>query len=454
MKKTILFFAAIFLPWQLAMANIDPNLGSTFYSSGGREREVSFKALFRTDAATIEQIKKWDDNQKFLFKRDQMEPTLKFLFGPLTNRSIGGPQRGLWLTVNWDAIQEAQGKVLIPYEYRGVWIVDKDLSAPIEIPVPFNQWDLYTEGWQKCTDSNPEHQTESFFWYFWDPSRFGCSHQEGVQFQIVKVQFDLETQNQKESYPEYQKLFQSSGVENRFELTFAFGYVQDPANPDPANDFDAGAMEYRSFIGYVQRKLGASFQEEPILRSEYLSSRYSKKEIGRRFIGKIQDKDIVVNIVIAAGVDQMELFAKSFAHDHDGFFGWFGHSRVGSGFDADKFWQMLIRNNSYYSVSEKYQMVYWGGCNSYSYYTLPFFEFKSHVANGIDPNGTKGLDIIANGLPSYFMLNADNAAIVLNHLLSWNKRASYQIIVNELEARANREGIDVLVAVLGDEDNQ
>ena len=50
--------------------------------------------------------------------------------------------------------------------------------------------------------------------------------------------------------------------------------------------------------------------------------------------------DIVINVVAAAGIDQMELFARSFAHDHDGFFGWFGHSRVGSGFDAERFWQV------------------------------------------------------------------------------------------------------------------
>ena len=114
---------------------------------------------------------------------------------------------------------------------------------------------------------------------------------------------------------------------------------------------------------------------------------------------------------------------------------------------------MLIHNRNYYSVSPNYQMVYWGGCNSYSYYTLPFFDFKAHIANGLDPYGTKGLDIIANGLPSYFNLNADNGAIVLKHLLNWNNRPSYQTIVNELEARANANGVDVLVAVLGDEDN-
>ncbi|MGZ3693540.1 MAG: hypothetical protein ACXWQO_05075, partial [Bdellovibrionota bacterium] len=198
----------------------------------------------------------------------------------------------------------------------------------------------------------------------------------------------------------------------------------------------------------------SSFRETKILQGEYRGASQPTKVIGHRFAGNLRGVEVVVNIVAAAGVDQMQLFAKSFAHDHDGFFGWFGHSRVGSGFDAENFWNMVVRSPDYYSVTPKYQLVYWGGCNSYSYYTLPFFEFKAQVAHGSDPKGTKGLDIIANGLPSYFNLNADNAGIALKHLLNWEARPSYQTIVNELEARAHSSGIDVLVAVLGDEDNE
>jgi len=98
-------------------------------------------------------------------------------------------------------------------------------------------------------------------------------------------------------------------------------------------------------------------------------------------------------------------------------------------------------------------LVYWNGCNSYSYYTLPFFQFKADLNPSKDPNGTKGLDIIANGLPTYFSFNAANAQVALQALLRWEEKTSYQKLIQSLEDRAAHSGTKVIVNVLGDEDN-
>lgn len=437
-----------------APARADDGLAApAFHSAEGREREVTFEARVRTSLTSLQAVAAMDENQRFAFRRDNVEPVLKFLFGPLTRRSLASPQRGMEVKVNWEAAALEGGRVVLPYSYRGVWIVDKDQPESFALPVPLAREGLKTRAWKLCTDSDPEHQTDWFYWYFWDPARPGCDHKEGVQYETVQVRLGAETRNQTESYPEYDRLFRVVNGQRTLNLTFAFGYVKDPANPEPDSDYDAGVMEYRQFIEEVRRAYGSSLRESRILQKEYRNASRPEKVIGRRFEGELRGVKVTVNVVAAAGVDQMELFAKSFAHDHDGFFGWFGHSRVGSGFDAQTFWNMKINNPAYYSVTTDYQIVYWGGCNSYSYYTLPFFEFKAHEAGDADKFGTKGLDIIANGLPSYFHFNADNATIALGHLLSWEKRASYQRIVGDLEARAQSGGVDVLVAVLGDEDN-
>ncbi|MGZ5279749.1 MAG: hypothetical protein ACXWC9_07405, partial [Pseudobdellovibrionaceae bacterium] len=102
-----------------------------------------------------------------------------------------------------------------------------------------------------------------------------------------------------------------------------------------------------------------------------------------------------------------------------------------------------------------YQMIYWAGCNSYSYYTLAFFDQKAKLNPTKDPKGTKNLDIISNALPSYFSLNAINAEILLKSLMKWEKPTSYQAIVDDIEKRAEKDGSTlVLVNVLGDEDNK
>lgn len=445
----------MFLAPFLSSARADdlPWVIPTFYSSEGREREVTFQGTFRSALQSLSQLEAMSEDEKARFGRNNIEPTLKFLFGPLTNRGLASPQRGMDIKVNWSSAAVVGGRVNLQYDYKATWILDKDVAETFVIPVPFSNRDLLTPRWKSCTDSAPDHQTEWFYWYFWDPKRSGCDHREGVEYQMITAHLGRATENQAASFPEYKKLLQSNGQGNRFQLTFAFGYVEDPADPKPDSDWDAGIMEYRSFASHVRTTL-SGLRESKILQKEYRGASQPDKAIGRRFQGKLRGVDVVINVVAAAGIDQMELFARSFAHDHDGFFGWFGHSRVGSGFDAERFWQMVQRSPDYYSVATDYQLVYWGGCNSYSYYTLPFFEFKARAANGMDPNGTKGLDIIANGLPSYFHLNADNAAITLKHLLNWEARPSYQTIVNELEAKAQTSGIDVLVAVLGDEDNE
>lgn len=453
LKSVFVLFWCLFLMGNFVEAGETSWLEPAFSSVEGREREVSFRATFRTNFESLQQLSALTSDQKKLFARDHIDPMLKFLFGPLTQRQLGGPQRGSWIQVDWESAKVADGKVNVEYDYQGIWILDKDVSERFSLPVPYNEKLLFTRSWKKCSDSAPEHQTEWFYWYYWDPERSGCDHREGTQYQTVKVTFGAETLNGQQTYPEYEKLRASTGEENLLRLTFAFGYVEDSYSPNPDTDQDSGMAEYRDFTAAVRRQLG-EFRESRILQGEYQGASNPRLAIGRRFTGRLKGVDVVINVVTAAGIDQMDLFAKSFAHDHDGFFGWFGHSRVGSGFDSDRFWKTVVRSPGYYTVTPRYQIIYWGGCNSYSYYTLPFFEFKAHVANGADPNGTKGLDIIANGLPSYFHLNADNAQIMLRNLLDWEAKASYHSIIGEIESRAQRSGIDVLVAVLGDEDNE
>jgi hypothetical protein len=422
-----------------------------FYSPKGREYEVRFDANFLTGLNSVSEVETLSKNERENLIRYEIEPTLKFLFGPGTNRGIGNPQRGLQVSVDWNSAKMHGGRVLLRYRYSAKWILNREVKDGFTLPLPLNAADLTTAKWKYCTDSDPEHQTPDFYWYFWDPERPGCDHREGEQYETVTISLGAQTKNQSETRPEYSNLLRRSGAINSLNLTFAFGYVEDPRDPNPDRDGDQGMQAYRSFLGKVRQQRG--LQESPVRQGEYKGAWSANKIIGHRFTGTLRGVDVKITVVTAAGIDQMELFAKSFAHDHDGFFAWMGHSRVGSGFDAERFARMVKNDPSYYSISSQYQLVYWGGCNSYSYYTLPFFELKAAASGGRDPNGTKGLDIIANGMPSYFSLNGINAQIMLKHLLGWEKQASYQTILDEIEAAAGNYGTEVLVSVLGDEDN-
>jgi hypothetical protein len=422
------------------------------YATKGDERQVSFKAFYKTSytEAELEEVKTSPD----LVSRWEIASTVKFLFGPLVNHELGGPQRGEVINIlNQEAVVK-DGVVFVPYEYSALWLIYKEFPSELmTFPVPFQRNMQHTPEWKLCGDAEPEHQTAGFFWYFWDPSRSGCDQQLGVDYQNVELKFGDFTVQTTRSYPEYSRMVRTINGEKVLQMTFAFGYVSDKEEPKPFSDFDEGMREFRSFHKKAEKVLPVGFQTAPIMQSEYDGS--ETLQIGTRYTAVKDGVKIELSIVAAAGVDQMMLFAESYAHRKEAFFGWFGHSRVGSGFDAQQFQYIMQNQPERFSLTDDYQMIYWAGCNSYSYYTLPFFDMKAQLNPTLDPKGTKNLDIVSNGLPSFFSLNAANGEIMLKALMKWRTPTSYQTLVDALEKKADRSGGTlVLVNVLGDEDNQ
>ncbi len=447
MKRSLL--SVVLASWLVSVLGSNAEaIVPPFFSPAGGEHLVSFDGSLRTEWANLDELRAVDAEERNLYVEYNLLPTIDFLFGPLVNRNQGSPKRIQDVKVDWDHAALREGKVELPYHYEGTWILSNEAAAKpvLDLPVPYSAKTVLTKGWKTCTDSEPEHQTEDFFWYFWDPKRPGCKHKDGQEFYTAHILIGAATPQTEKTYPEYDRLFRQKGAEKELRLTIAFGYVEDPSKFNPEKDTDYGITQFREFVQKFRAKWAKklSLTEKPILQGEYRGADKPKLVIGRRFSGKVDGAQVTVSIVSAAGIDQMELFAKSFAHDHDGLFAWFGHSRVGSGFDADRFEQMLKTTPEYLSLTDDYQIIYWGGCNSYSYYSTPFFRLKG---------GTKNLDIIANGLPSLFSLNQENAEIVVENFLNWQKRATYQEITKAIEARAKAIGTKVLAVVLGDEDN-
>lgn len=440
----------VFIPLLLFSLAASAALNTELYSKSAEEYKVSYEAVVKTEFKTLDQVKNFSKYQKQEFEEYVIKPTTKFVFGPLTHRSLGGEQKGYSYNVNWEKAYIDTGFVYIPYQYNGLWLVNKTVSGKsFQLPLPLHYKSVRTQQWKNCTDSIPEHQDIESYWYYWDPTRPGCDNKLTQHYQIIDIQLLEKTQQTKASYPEYEKMKRNNTV----KLSFGFGYVEDETNPQPFSDTDYGMQQMRSFVTMARNRLRVyNFKETDILEKEYLGSQVDNRKIGTLFSFTKNGIAYEVKIIAAGSIDQMELFAKSFSHDHDAFFGWFGHSRVGNGFDAYKFASLMRQDKQFYSLTPDYQLVYWAGCNSYSYYTKPFFDFKSNLLSG-DVKGTKSLDIISNGLPSYFSLNAANADVLLAAITDLEKRMSYQEIIDRIERQSNQTGIYVLANVLGDEDN-
>lgn len=433
---------------QNSFVNPPANQLNPLYANAGREFKAHFQAIYRTKYKRLEDLQPG-------YLIDPIRQTTKFLFGPLTYRSLGGVQKGEKIIPYVEQASLQNGRVVIPYSYEGIWMIhsEKVKTSGLSLPLPYSAADLLNSNWITCTDrADDDHATPSFLWYFWDPSRFGCENQEGIDYQTIQIQFDQETEQTVKTFPEYDRMIHNINGRSIMAMTFAFGYVEDSAHPHPFKDSDAGMREFQKFYKTVQNiLLPLGFREEAVLQSEITSG---SERIGARFSGKIKNTEYQVTVISNAGVDQMELFAHSFAKRQEGFFGWFGHSRVGDGFDAEQFRYMLGDYPKKFSLSKEYQLVYWAGCNSYSYYTLPFFDMKAKLDSLNDPKGTRNLDIISNTLPSLFAFNASNANVLFQALINQSQKISYQNIINQIENSAQQYGYDVIVNVLGDEDNK
>ncbi len=454
-------FIRLFILFSLGFTLLNPflspavaqNFDLFLFSPLGTELEVTFQAKYLTEFKSLEQMNRSLGTNRNYYINQKIDPTLKFLFGPLTHRGWAGVKATKKIDVNWSSAVETERGVEVPYTYIGIWLVDvnfMDQSTTSFVPVPFNLQVIYSTEWKRCSDMS--HDSSSSFWYYWDPERIGCDQTNGNEFQNVSVSLSNPSSETKKTYPEYQKLIQQIQGKPTLPMTIAFGYVEEVDNPNPEQDMDLGAGEYREFIQSLKALIPEDAKVEPIMRGEYPYFRGSDYAIGKRYLFTKDGVQIILKVVTNAGIDQMILFARSYAEEHDSYFAWLGHSRVGSGFDAARFSNMLRAEPNIYSLTKNYQLVYWGGCNSYSYYTEPFFKMKAKLSAD-DPNGTRYLDIIANGLPSYFVLNASNALIPLKALLNWNTPTSYQTMLQEIEDRAQRMGIHVLAVVIGDEDN-
>ncbi len=445
-----------------AKTNLDDGFIPHFYSAKGKELIVEFSSEYVSYYSTLDSIISLDDEHKKSLIEYSFKPLFKYLFGPLTYRDIGGVKAMLDFQVDWNnAFVNKNNRVVLPYHYKGLWLIANeyaDNNITLSIPIPRNEEILFTKNWKNCTDRDPDHQTESFYWYFWDPTRIGCDHKIGEHFDNREIVLKEKTSQTIKTYPEYSRLFNLNPEGKRvMKMTFAFGYINELEFPKPDSDNDLGVVQYRDFLNEL-KTLKAPFKfikSESIKLKEYSSnSPLNELTIGKKFYFQKAEDLLEIKVITNAGIDQIDIFAKSFAHDHDNYFAWMGHSRVGSGFDAKRFESMLQNRPEYYTLTSNYQLIYWGGCNSYSYYVDPFFKLKATLDPSNDPKGTRNLDIIANALPSFFILNAKNAITQLKALLDYEHPTSYQEIIQNMERHADNLGTKVLATVIGDEDNK
>lgn len=375
-----------------------------------------------------------------LQQQDQVEKQIAHLFGPLAAAEFpAAPKTDHQIQIT-DVVKLTNNIFRINYTYRGHFAVRYGVENKLNIYLPHNPDKIYAAGevnyHNPCTDSH--YQSEGDFWYFWNPANHGCRLQNGRDFTIIQANL-LRLPNEKTSYPEYARLADLNGNLN---ISLFFGMDSPTRKPDPRRSEDVNANNFTRTVEALKRLGFKSIQRES--NSIYYTEIFEKIYSGKNAIRKMQVKTYFGPTGINENVTGFHRLLKE-ALEKDAVMIYDGHSGLGGHLDLQSIEYSL--GSKIVFPQDRYQILFFNSCSSYPYYNTQYFERKK---TEVDPRGSKNLDILTNGLSTYFNTIANSNFALLSafdKFAQTGERTTYQKLAQEIDS-------DNLFGVNGDEDNK
>jgi hypothetical protein len=379
---------------------------------------------------------------------EKIELQLQHLFGTMAASKYKSVPRGEHEILLNSVEKKSPGLYIARYSYTGSAVVQSSAGNSLELLLPNNPDQVFEAGMvgskNPCTDDH--YQTEGDFWYFWNPYQVGCPLQLGKDFEKIVASVSR-VQNSPTTYPEYERLLDKS---NTVKISLLMGMDDPNKLKDPNISPDVNAQNFqeikRSLIrdGYTSKKADTAAIKSiyPGRSRPYVED--FKKEIQRN--GKI----ITIWVQVFFGPSGMSENSEAFhlffkdALENSAVMIYDGHSGLGGHLDLSAIEQ--ANELAITPPQDKYQIYFFNSCSSYSYYNTMFFDRKK---TDKDPKGTKNLDILTNGLATYFYVMHDtNWALIkaVEFYFSGKSKISYQTLAQQIDS-GNLFGIN------GDEDN-
>ena len=407
--------------------------GFAYYSKDSYEAEVTFTGMVEIAA----------DTPDFLITSSHVNTQLLYLAGPLGAAARKSAAKSdAQIDILGKQRDSKTGKLYARYRYTGTFVLDNELQDVVKIRLPLDP------------DTVREHSSDDCFTYgsryrmgyFWNPLGKGCKLVEGVDYLTADGAIVKKLANTTNTTPAYERLTNSNG---EIRMVVAFGADYDHKGrlpPDKNDDYNAPSYrDTRKFLlgqGFSVRTIPVDERERECGSAKPLASwpgyveEFTRQDSGRRIVVRLYWG--IANI----GEQSNAFFcmAKE-AAERGSVFLYSGHSRVG-GLDLE---YMGTQIGSPIKVNRsQYQIYGFFGCSSYSYYNLSYFASK---ASNDDPDGTKNMDIITNGVTGSFYDMADFTIKTVSPILDWSARGrkmTWQQITNSYSKR-------YLTGVNGDE---
>lgn len=380
---------------------------------------------------------------------------LNHLFGPMGEAKQKAVPKGDQeiSVVSVEKKEDAENIFVATYAYEGTIVIKVPaggLKATYPIVLPINPGTIYAAGAVRrgsnvdypCTDDH--YTSEGDFWYFWNPKKPGCPLRENRDYVRIDAKVKKRA-NSRVTYPEYANLVDDA---NEIRVSLLIGMDEPTKGRNPLTSQDTNAKNYRDVADSLEKKGFARRRWTKDEISRVVGDTGEKAPFVEEFTKTAAKATLKLRLFFGpSGIDEESSAFHHFFKDalenasvmiYDGHSGLGGHLDLASIEQTEGFRITPPRN--------KYQIYFFNSCSSYSYYNTMFFGRK---ATERDPRGTKQLDILTNGLATYFYVTHNTNMELINAIDAWaadKGSVSYQAIAKKIDS-GNLFGVN------GDEDN-
>jgi hypothetical protein len=337
------------------------------------------------------------------------------LIGPnAVTGGVGAPRTQMKIKILSSEVED--GLVTIRYSNSGKMILNEKAAkkliakGTLNLPLPTNPYEIYNE---KCTDEH--YNSFGDFWYFYDPFRRGCEYLSKEPM-ATKVEIKI-TENEYKKLdltPKLPQLRGDNGNGDLFSIYIISGYYEDGSDKN-----DPGFENFEE-IRNTFEDMGFTVKSKGINTNKPLNIYTKSIELDN---GKIIEVE-VKHLLIDTGIEtRSKVFAKFFkeAVEEGDLIVYGGHSGLGANLDIPSLEQ---KAGAFKFDPKKKQVFFFDSCSSYSYYLEHFAAEKTKSK----------IDIISNGLSSYFHTSGGVLFALMDRMLS-EKSADVEWIdiLNDME---------------------
>lgn len=363
--------------------------------------------------------------------QDQFLYTIGHLNG---ERSVGRLDK-LALT-NVQTTSQPDGSVKVTYHAKLPVAWGKKNAVPTSyaftVPkqVSYAGLEAFTSKYKEsCVDWGAHDVDSGSMWYYYRPKRSGCTLDPAdvVSFTATVTP---SAQNTTGKYPEYHQVWK----DDQLRVVAIFG-----KNEAGATANDAGISAFNAFVRSMRTTL-----------APFAPTTTPANLVGDPGVGS---PDVTFDAQLAGGksvsvtallVDNISTTGPAFDARYNALstnadvIVYNGHAGLGQNVRA------LANKGAW--ASGKYLLLFMNGCDTFAYVDGSLAQKRAPLNPDDNADGTKYLDIVTNGMPSYFHSNAGASTALVSGLLSFEQPKTFEQIFASVDTQQ-------VVLVTGEEDN-